>query len=197
STPSRLQLLLSDETSRRGLAQLNYLIVGGEALPLTLLEETRKIIPGKIFNVYGPTETTIWSTAREVTGARALNIGKPIANTRIFILDRWDKLLPKGIAGELCIGGDGLARGYINKPEMTSEKFTKAGSLYAVGSWQKEKKEIKEPLILQQESQREKALSPGTQNPASRLYRTGDLARWLPDGNIDFLGRIDHQVKIR
>ncbi|MCP4151745.1 MAG: AMP-binding protein, partial [bacterium] len=114
STPSRLQLLLSDEKSRAGLARLNALLLGGEALPLIILEEVRAINPGKIYNVYGPTETTIWSTAKEVTGQKALNIGKPIANTQIYILDRWDIQQPMGIAGELCIGGDGLARGYIN-----------------------------------------------------------------------------------
>ncbi|MCP4153662.1 MAG: amino acid adenylation domain-containing protein, partial [bacterium] len=166
TTPSRLQLLLSDEKSRKGLAQLNYFLVGGEALPLKLLEETRKIITGKIYNVYGPTETTIWSTAKEVTGKKALNIGKPIANTQIFILDRWNLLQPKGIAGELCIAGDGLARGYINKPELTAERFTKANRQLAVA-------------------------------PEAYLYRTGDLCRWLPDGNIECLGRLDHQVKIR
>ncbi|MCP4150724.1 MAG: amino acid adenylation domain-containing protein, partial [bacterium] len=165
ATPSRLQLLLSEEKSRSGLAQLDELLVGGEALPLKLLKEARKIIPGKIYNVYGPTETTIWSTAKEVTGEKALNIGKPIANTQIYILDQWDKLQPKGIAGELCIGGDGLARGYINNPEMTSEKFIQHKPTFSF--------------------------------PNNHLYRTGDLARWLPDGNIEFLGRIDHQVKIR
>ncbi|MCP4156238.1 MAG: amino acid adenylation domain-containing protein, partial [bacterium] len=132
ATPSRLQLLLSDEKSRAGLARLNHLLLGGETLPLILLEEARKIIPGTIYNVYGPTETTIWSTAKDVTGENALNIGKPIANTQIYILDRCGNLQPKGIAGELCIGGDGLARGYINNPEMTSEKFVKASRQLAV-----------------------------------------------------------------
>ncbi|MCP5048202.1 MAG: amino acid adenylation domain-containing protein, partial [bacterium] len=83
-----------------------------------------------------------------------ISIGKPVSNTQIYIMDRWDHLQPAGIAGELCLSGDNLARGYLNQPELTHEKF-------------------------------------------ARFYHTGDLARWLPDGNIEFLGRIDHQVKIR
>ncbi|MCP4146421.1 MAG: amino acid adenylation domain-containing protein, partial [bacterium] len=195
ATPSRLQLLLSEEKSRTGLAQLNALLVGGEALPLKLLEEARKLVPGKIYNVYGPTETTIWSTVKDVTGEKVLNIGTPIANTQIYILDGWDKLQPKGVAGELYIGGDGLARGYINKPELTAERFTKANSQLTVGIRQEGKKEKR------QQTQQDGAASsfPNNQYQITNntLYRTGDLARWLPDGNIEFLGRIDHQVKIR
>ncbi|MCP4148550.1 MAG: amino acid adenylation domain-containing protein, partial [bacterium] len=225
ATPSRLQLLLSDEKTRAGLGRLKYLLLGGEALPLNLLEKARNIVPGKIYNVYGPTETTIWSTAKEVTGDSQLNIGKPITNTQIYILDRWDKLQPKGIAGELCIAGDGLARGYINKPELTAERFVKAGRQLAVGSRQKTKeKEIKkenEPekgtsittrancptnksLWESRTLSSERVLAPGGSAqprvagpPEASLYRTGDLARWQPDGNIEYLGRIDQQVKVR
>ncbi|MCP4150145.1 MAG: amino acid adenylation domain-containing protein, partial [bacterium] len=195
-TPSRLQLFFTDEKFRTGLGQLNALLLGGEALPLELLEEARKIIPGKIYNVYGPTETTIWSTAKDVTGEKALNIGKPIANTQIYILDRFDMLQPKGVAGELCIEGDGQARGYLNKPELTSEKFTKACRQLAVGSRQEEKQKAKKEIM--KENKKEIAL-PNNQYPITNntLYHTGDLARWLPDGNIECLGRIDHQVKIR
>ncbi|MCP4149104.1 MAG: non-ribosomal peptide synthetase, partial [bacterium] len=174
TTPSRLQMLLSEEKARAGLAQLDNLLIGGEALPLKLLEEARKITTGQIYNVYGPTETTVWSTAKKVTGDNQLNIGKPITNTRIYILDRWEKLQPIGIAGELCIAGDGLARGYINKPELTAERFVKAGAQLAKAH-------------------------PNNQYPitGNYLYRTGDLARWHVDGNIEYLGRIDQQVKIR
>jgi iturin family lipopeptide synthetase C len=116
--------------------------------------------------MYGPTETTIWSTVRELTGEAALNIGQPVGNTVVYVLDRYGRVQPLGVKGEIYIGGDGLARGYLNNPELTAEKF--------VGE------EI--PAGVQ--------LSP-------RLYKTGDLGRWLPDGNLECLGRLDFQVKIR
>jgi len=163
-TPSRLQVLLSGGISRASSRRIKYLIVGGEAFPAVLLEEARDLFSGEIYNVYGPTETTIWSTIKNVTGERELNIGRPIANTRIYILDKSKKLLPVKVAGELFIGGDGLARGYLNKPELTAEKFISHMSYMSYMSY---------------------------------IYKTEDLARWLPDGNIEFLGRIDHQVKIR
>ncbi len=196
ATPSRLQLMLSGEKSRAGLAGLGYLLVGGEALPQGLLDEARKIVPGKIVNVYGPTETTVWSTAKDVTGSNALNIGKPIANTRICILDRWGRLQPSGIVGELCIGGDGLARGYINNPELTAERFATVRLQTANDGQQVKDKKSK--------GNNNEAGSTGTAIPSKGIwpqealfYRTGDLARWLPEGNIEFLGRMDHQVKIR
>jgi tyrocidine synthetase-3 len=163
-TPSRLQLLAAHEDASKSLLSLTYLLVGGEAFPGPLLEKARKITRGKIFNLYGPTETTIWSTVKEVTGKRSLNIGKPIANTRIFILDPAGCLQPIGVPGELYITGAGVARGYLNQPELTAEKFCKNFSLM---------------------------------RSSTTFYRTCDLARWLPDGNIEFAGRIDHQVKIR
>ncbi|MEQ8997814.1 MAG: aminotransferase class V-fold PLP-dependent enzyme [Coleofasciculus sp. B1-GNL1-01] len=98
-------------------------------------------------------------------------IGKPISNTQIYILDKYGNLLPPGVTGELYVGGDGLAQGYLNLPELTQEKFIPNPFAKEIGKSQKAEEE--------------------------RLYRTGDLARWLPDGNIEFLGRIDHQVKIR
>ncbi|MCP4155951.1 MAG: AMP-binding protein, partial [bacterium] len=139
---------------------LNFLLVGGEKFPPLLLETVRTLVKGKIYNMYGPTETTIWSTLKDLTGDVPLNIGKPIANTQIYILDNWNNLQPIGIPGELTIAGQGLARGYLNNPQLTMEKF------------------ISVP-------------------PAVKIYKTGDLARWLTDGNIEFLGRVDHQVKIR
>jgi amino acid adenylation domain-containing protein len=161
-TPSRLQLLFSDDGSPVMLKKLKYLLVGGEAFPEALLRKARALAPGKICNLYGPTETAIWSTAKDVTGENSLNIGKPIANTQIYILGERETLLPIGVAGELCIGGDGLARGYLNNDKLTGEKF------------------VENPFI-----------------PGKRIYKTGDLARWLPDGNLEFIGRLDHQVKIR
>jgi amino acid adenylation domain-containing protein len=119
----------------------------------------------KFLNVYGPTEATIVSTmAKCADGDRRPPIGRPIANTQIYILDGHLQPVPIGVPGELYIGGVGLARGYLNRPELTREKF------------------IPHPFSDQ---------------PGARLYKTGDLARYLPDGNIDFLGRIDHQVKLR
>jgi iturin family lipopeptide synthetase A len=161
-TPSRLQLILTMEEAGKSLGQLKYLVVGGESFPLPLLEKVRQYVMGRIFNMYGPTETTIWSTLKEVTGNSELNIGKPIANTRIYILDPQGQIQPIGVQGELYIAGDGLARGYLNRVDLTDERFI-----------------------------------PNPFRPGEYMYRTGDLARWLPDGNIDFMGRIDHQVKIR
>ncbi|WP_080283458.1 non-ribosomal peptide synthetase, partial [Clostridium botulinum] len=114
-------------------------------------------------NAYGPTEdsicTAMWIENKHFN---IIPIGRPILNKKIYILDKYCKLTPIGVSGELCISGDGLARGYLNNPELTSEKF------------------VDNPF-----------------EPGERMYRTGDLARWLPDGNIEFLGRIDNQVKIR
>ncbi|MCP5046369.1 MAG: amino acid adenylation domain-containing protein, partial [bacterium] len=122
-TPSRLRMLIAHPDTAAGLKHLNYLLVGGEAFPLPLLEKVRPLVRGWIVNLYGPTETTIWSTLKDLTGDVPLNIGKPIANTRIYILSPYRSLQPVGVVGELCIGGDGLARGYLNRPELTNEKF--------------------------------------------------------------------------
>ncbi len=140
-------------------------LCGGEAMPLELaryLSQNSR----QLWNVYGPTETTIWSTAcLLMPGAldRPPSIGQPIANTRIYILDRQSQLLPPGLPGELCIAGDGLARGYLHRPDLTAERF----------------------IDIEASGQLE------------RVYRTGDLARWLPDGGLEYLGRIDQQVKLR
>ncbi|MGB7604589.1 MAG: amino acid adenylation domain-containing protein, partial [Lutisporaceae bacterium] len=136
---------------------LRYLLTGGDKLRYF---EAKSY---KIVNNYGPTENTVVTTSFEVDkGYDNIPIGKPIANTQIYILDNNNKLLPIGIPGELCIGGESLARGYLNNTELTAEKFIE--NSFAKGQ---------------------------------RLYKTGDLARWLPDGNIEFLGRIDYQIKIR
>jgi amino acid adenylation domain-containing protein len=161
ATPATWRMLL--EAGWTGDPKLKILI-GGEAvsqkLATQLLERS-----GSVWNVYGPTETTIWSTTSELKlGWSAVTIGRPIGNTEIYILDKMLQPVPIGVAGELHIGGDGLARGYLKRPELTAEKF------------------IPHPLSA---------------NPKARLYKTGDLVRYLPNGNIEFLGRIDHQVKIR
>jgi polyketide synthase PksJ len=120
-TPSRLQLL-SEGNAAAALSNLAYLIVGGEAFPAWLLEKIRPLTTGRIYNMYGPTETTVWSSLKNVT-AGSLDIGKPFLNTRIYILGKEDMLQPVGVPGELCIAGHGLARGYLNKPELTHERF--------------------------------------------------------------------------
>jgi amino acid adenylation domain-containing protein len=118
----------------------------------------------KVFNLYGPTEDTVYSTFSLVPRGGKVTIGRPISNTQIYILDHGLNLAPVGVPGEVHIGGDGLARGYHNRPGLTAERF------------------IPNPL---------------SGEAGARLYKTGDLARWLPDGSIEFLGRLDYQVKIR
>jgi amino acid adenylation domain-containing protein len=166
-TPSRLQLFTSDKEASSALNRLNYLLVGGEAFPETLLQKARSLTKAKIVNLYGPTETTIWSTLADLTGDVPLTIGKPIANTRIYILSKGGLPQPVGVYGELCIGGDGVGPGYLNKPELTAEKF----------------------IVFNRSNK--------SYSPEEKLYHTGDLARWRPDGTIEFMGRSDYQVKIR
>ncbi|MEQ8464527.1 amino acid adenylation domain-containing protein [Coleofasciculus sp. E1-EBD-02] len=148
---------------------LQRLLVGVEPINEALLVSISQRVPGvQIINGYGPTETTICSTLYpiELQSARNRNtpIGKPVQNTKIYLLDNQMQLVPVGLVGEIYIGGSGLARGYLNRPELTQEKFIP---------------------------------NPFSEEPDSRLYKTGDLARYLPDGNIEYLGRIDNQVKIR
>jgi amino acid adenylation domain-containing protein len=144
---------------------LTHLFVGGESISRELVHKSFTTLPLlQIWNLYGPTETTANATVAKLLPGEDVNIGQPIANTQVYILDRYLQPVPVGVTGELYIGGAGLARGYHNRPELTAEKFI---------------------------------LSPFSSGPNVRLYKTGDLACYLPDGNIEFLGRIDHQVKIR
>lgn len=161
ATPATWRMLL--EAGWTGNSRLKILI-GGEAVPQKLATQLLQR-SGSVWNVYGPTETTIWSTLSKLeTGESMVTIGRPIGNTEIFILDNLLQPVPIGVAGELHIGGDGLARGYLKRPELTAERF------------------IAHPL---------------EHDHKARLYKTGDLVRYLPNGDIEFLGRIDHQVKIR
>jgi len=130
-TPSRLALWLSSPGGPESLEGVKYLLVGGEAFPAPLLLKVRAIFRGRIFNMYGPTETTIWSLVKELTGEVPLTIGRPIANTGIYVLNRENGLQPIGVPGELWISGPGLSPGYLNNPEMTAEKFV--GGLYKTG----------------------------------------------------------------
>ncbi len=161
-TPSRLQLLLEDGKDASSLKQIKEIIVGGEAFPEKLLVNLQQITNARLFNMYGPTETTVWSTMKELTMAEEVNIGKPIANTQIYILGENLELLPQKVIGELYIAGDGLARGYFKRSDLTEDRF------------------ILNPFI-----------------PGKKMYKTGDLARWLPNGEIEFIGRKDRQIKIR
>ncbi len=170
-TPSLLRTVLLDSAGAGALKQIDVLMLGGEALPQALVAEVVPAIRGRLLNMYGPTETTIWSaTAHIANAAEPVTIGRPIANTQIYLVDRRMRLVPVGAAGELLIGGDGVARGYLRRPELTAEKFVKNPFVGATG---------------------------GAGAADSRLYRTGDLARYRDDGRIEFLGRIDHQVKVR
>ncbi len=171
ATPATWRLLLAAGWS--GSYHLKILC-GGEALTRELAN--RLLEKGtSVWNLYGPTEATIWSAAYQVESEDgSVSIGKPIANTQIYLLDSHLQPVPIGVPGELHIGGAGLARGYLNRPELTEEKF------------------IPNPFD-KAKGKRQKAKGMGS----ARLYKTGDLARYLPDGNIEFLGRRDHQVKIR
>ena len=143
---------------------LRSLLTGGDKLH----QRPGPGLPFELVNNYGPTENTVVTTSgvvAPVDGSQGVpSIGRPIANVQTYVLDRYLKPVPIGVTGELCIGGQGLARGYLNDPDLTKEKFIP---------------------------------NPFSDDPGSRLYKTGDMVRYLPDGDIEFLGRIDHQVKIR
>ena len=160
ATPATWRLLL--EAGWTGHSNFRILC-GGEAWDRELAERLLSRC-GSLWNMYGPTETTIWSAASRVSAGHAVLIGGAIANTQFYIVDNSFQPVPVGVPGELCIGGDGVGRGYLNRPELTSEKF--------VGN----------PF-------------PGV--AGGRLYRTGDLARYRAQGTIEFLGRMDQQVKLR
>ncbi|WP_306373041.1 surfactin non-ribosomal peptide synthetase SrfAA [Bacillus subtilis] len=149
------------------LSTLRKIMFGGERASV---EHVRKALQtvgkGKLLHMYGPSESTVFATYHPVDELEehtlSVPIGKPVSNTEVYILDRTGHVQPAGIAGELCVSGEGLVKGYYNRPELTEEKFV-----------------------------------PHPFTSGERMYKTGDLARWLPNGDIEFIGRIDHQVKIR
>ena len=170
-TASLFHLMVEQQLEK--LKSVRQLLAGGEVLSPPHVERVIKFLPGcQLINGYGPTENTTFTCCYRVKGSTvnvaSISIGRPIANTQVYILDRHLQLLPIGVPGELYAGGDGLARDYLNRPELTQERFI--------------------PNLFNNSKLK-------TRN--SRLYKTGDLAQYLPDGNIEFLGRIDHQVKIR
>jgi amino acid adenylation domain-containing protein len=168
-TPAHARLLGQQLLAEEKQGRTRFLILGGEALLEQDIAYWQTYSPDTIIvNEYGPTETVVGCSvyktpAREIK-SNPIPIGRPIANTQLYILDRYLQPVPPGVTGELYIGGIGLARGYLHRPILTAEKFLP---------------------------------HPFSNEPGARLYRTGDLARFLKDGNIEFLGRIDNQVKIR
>ncbi|WP_232463551.1 non-ribosomal peptide synthetase [Tumebacillus avium] len=148
-----------------GLRNLRQVLTGGDVLSVPHAQKAFTHFDGRLFNAYGPTENTTFTTCYEVTDPSRIGtsvpIGAPVANTTVYVLDRNGQPVPIGVPGELYTGGDGLALGYLKRPELTSEKFVA--------------------------------------NPFGdgKLYRTGDAVRWMPNGELEFIGRIDNQVKIR
>ncbi len=159
ATPTTWRMLL--ENGWEGKSDLRILC-GGEALTADL---ARQLLPRcrELWNMYGPTETTIWSSTERLASADHISLGPPIANTQFHVLDEHHKPVALGTPGELWIGGTGLARGYFKRPELTGDRFV---------------------------------IGPTSAGPDARLYRTGDEARYRPDGTLEFLGRLDQQVKL-
>ena len=169
AVPSLWKALMASKRAR-GVIPLQRLVLGGEALSWQLMEQIQALESGcKIYNHYGPTESTIGVLTAAISdcdgrGVGTVPLGRPIANIQVFVLDREFEPVPPGVNGELHIGGVGLARGYLNNPQMTAEMFIPD----AFG-----------------------------RNPGGRVYRTGDLVKWRADGQLEFVGRIDQQVKVR
>jgi amino acid adenylation domain-containing protein len=164
--PTQLQLLLAQKEFAE-CRTLRHVFCGGEALTVELQQDFFRAFDCGLCNLYGPTECTIDATfwrCKPRWSGRIVPIGRPVSNTQTYILDSDERPVPVGELGELYIGGAGLALGYLNRPELTAEKFVP---------------------------------NPFSNEGGARLYRTGDLARYLPTGDIEYLGRIDHQVKIR
>jgi amino acid adenylation domain-containing protein len=163
--PSMLKLFLEAD-GIESLDSLRYVICGGESLPPEVMERFYARTRAELHHSYGPTETSIAATewTCEAGGGRAVvPMGRPLANTQVYVLNRWLEPTPAGLAGEVYIGGVGLGRGYLGRPGLTGERFVP---------------------------------NPFAAGPGERLYKTGDLVRYLPDGNLEFLGRVDHQVKV-
>jgi len=123
TTPSRFKALINDKENIEFIKNMTDIMIGGEAVPINIVDEIREITKANIWNMYGPTETTVWSTVKNLTNESTVTIGKPIANQQTYILDNNRKLCPIGMPGNLFIGGDGVGKGYYNKPELTAEKF--------------------------------------------------------------------------
>lgn len=167
ATPSHWDMVIQEDAESLGEVRI---LCGGEALPRELAQSLYQNGNGEVYNVYGPTEATIWASVHKVTNAdlgeqapTLVSIGSPLANYRIYVLDACLEPRPEGVAGDLYIAGSGLASGYLKRPSLTAERFV-ADPFGAAGD---------------------------------RMYRTGDLARWKANGTLEFLGRADQQVKVR
>ncbi|BAT56838.1 amino acid adenylation domain-containing protein (plasmid) [Nostoc sp. NIES-3756] len=168
-TPAHLELLSQQLTTQEAAGRTNAFIIGGENLTTQHINFWQKYAPNTVLiNEYGPTETVVGCCIYQVPSTHnyssSIPIGHPIANTQLYVLDQYLQPVPKGVIGELYIGGAGLARGYLNQPELTAQKF------------------IPHPF---------------NDEPGARLYKTGDQVRWRVDGTLEFLGRLDDQVKLR
>lgn len=157
TTPSKFKLLMVDNLDY--LKNLKIISLAGEPFPLDLLKDIKKITKAKVFNMYGPTETTVGSTLKDLTETNQINIGTPLHNTHILVLDNDLNFVPYNVPANLYIGGDGLSLGYINKPELTADKYIDYNG--------------------------------------EKIYNTGDIVKLLPSGELEFIGRSDHQVKIK
>jgi amino acid adenylation domain-containing protein len=203
--PSLLRVLLDTYSNlQQRLPKLKLWVTSGEALSFDLLQNFRQIMPESILlNLYGSSEVsadvTCYSIKPQDKAPLHVAIGRPIANTQIYLLDRHLQPVPIGVPGELYVGGSGLARGYLNQPEMTQERFIPNPFIdfglpildFRLGDSSQNLESCENAQFSNPKSK--------IQNPklSARLYKTGDLARYLPDGNIEFLGRIDNQVKLR
>ncbi|PQP81876.1 non-ribosomal peptide synthetase [Paenibacillus sp. PCH8] len=163
SPPSFLMTLL-EQVNAEDWASMKNVVAAGEKIVPALIHKLQRINSRiEVCNEYGPTENSVVSTVLSINSTdQNISIGKPIANVRVYILGEQNELLPIGVQGELCVAGAGLSRGYLNRPDLTAEKF------------------VGDPFVS-----------------GAKMYKTGDFARWLPDGNIEYIGRVDHQEKIR
>ncbi|HLK59748.1 MAG TPA: amino acid adenylation domain-containing protein [Chthonomonadaceae bacterium] len=171
--PSHLSALLGSGTVDAAMLPRRALVLGGEASRWEFVERLLAASPSlRVFNHYGPTETTVGvltyavgaQRGVEAVGAAIVPLGRPLPNSRMYVLNRSQQPVPVGVPGELYIGGAGVGRGYLNREALTAEKF------------------VRDPFVP---------------DPSARMYRTGDQVKYLPDGNLEFLGRVDHQVKVR
>jgi bacitracin synthase 3 len=220
--PAAYQMIL-DSVEEQGLSHLRFVVLAGEKSPLSLVKKSKEKAPGAaLLNEYGPTETTVTAVGNQVIREPGTAvIGKPISNTQVYILDSSLELVLVNVTGELCIAGAGAARGYLNNPELTSEKFClrrPGGTLFEKtappGPPRKnflfegtrglaplpDRKVPGKKDYMQSCNHAAMQLYPHYPNPPipqSPIYRTGDMAKWLPDGSLELIGRKDHQVKIR
>ncbi|MDQ1354080.1 MAG: hypothetical protein QG657_4389 [Acidobacteriota bacterium] len=175
------------------LKTVRIVISGGDVLKGEYV--TNLLKTAAVYNTYGPTETTVCAAYHRLTGTEGtcIPIGKPISNYRVYIFDNYLRLLPPGVMGEICIDGVGVTSGYLNRPELTCEKFV----AHELRELTRMKRGATDEHGQTRTEKRSDSTTPPITNHHSPLYRTGDLGKWLPDGSIEFIGRKDRQVKIR